>query len=434
VPLLEITEVSQAPPSEALLASYLDSPTPVTALERTTFEIGGWALGRHSKAESVELVDGDELIRAIPVWVERPDVAAVHPEAPATSGFWSLCGTLVLEREFTLDVRAVLADGTRATIGSIAGSREPIRTSFEPQLKPLLVTSLGRTGTTLLMSLLSAHPAIVAHRTHPYEIFPARYWLHLLRVLAEPADHTHSSHPSSFTEDIWRVGYNPFHTAPVTHAPELANLFGRSYVERLARFCQESIDDFYRATAALQEQQPDAEFFVEKFQPDGLPRLAWDLYPEMKEIVLVRDFRDLICSVFAFNEKRGTVDFGRDGFESDADYVRYVGRRAKQLLDAAMSRRDRAELVRYEDLATDPEGTLARVLPYLGVDDDRATVQTMVRAAFDHPATAQHRTSSTVDESIGRWKSDLPESLHPVVGESLDPVLAELGYEPTSAQ
>jgi sulfotransferase family protein len=428
VPLLEITEVSQAPPSAALLASYLDSPAPGTALERTTFEVGGWALGRRSDAQNIELVSGDELIRVVPVRVERRDVVAAHPGAPAASGFWSLCGSLVLEREFRLDVRAVLADGTRADIGSISGRREPIRTSYEPQLNPLLVTSLGRTGTTLLMSLLAAHPAVVAHRAYPFETFPARYWLHLLRVLAEPADYTNSSHPSNFTEDIWRVGYNPFHSAPATHAPELADFFGRSGVERLARFCQESIDDFYRATAILQEQ-PDAVLFAEKFQPDALPRLAWDLYPEMKEIVLVRDFRDLICSVFAFNEKRGTVDFGRDGFDSDADYVRYVGRRARQLLDAANSRRDRAEVVRYEELATDPAGALARLLPYLGVDEDPAIVETMVRGAFDQPGMDQHRTSSSVDGSIGRWKTELPRALHHVVAESLDPVLAELGYE-----
>ena len=428
--LLEITEVSQAPPSEALLASYLDSPAPGTALDRTTFEVGGWAIGRDSQAESVEIVAGERRVRTIPLWVERPDVVAVHPGARPASGFWSLCGTLPLERDFRLDVRAVLADGTRAAIGSIAGRREPIRTSFQPQLKPLVVTSLGRTGTTLLMGLLSAHPAVVAHRTYPYEIFPARYWLHLLRILAEPADHNHSSHPSSFTADIWRVGYNPFHTAPATHAPELANLFGRSYVERLARFCQESIDDFYRTTASLQEQ-PDAELFVEKFQPDALPRIAWDLYPEMKEIVLVRDFRDLICSVFAFNEKRGTVDFGRDGFHGDAEYVRFVASRGRELLDAWKSRRDRAELVRYEDLATEPAATLKRILAYLEFGDDPAIVEKMTAAAFDHPDASSHRTTAGVEESIGRWKRDLPPTLRPVLSESLDPVLAELGYEPT---
>jgi hypothetical protein len=430
VALLEITEVWQAPPSEALLASYLDSPAPGTALDRTTFEVGGWAIGRDSPAESVEVVAGERRVRAIPLWVERPDVVAVHPGAPATSGFWSLCGTLPLEREFRLDVRAVLADGTRAVLGSIAGKREPIRTSFRPQLKPLLVTSLGRTGTTLLMSLLAAHPSIVAYRSYPYETFPARYWLHLLRVLAEPADRAHSSNPSTFTGDIWRIGYNPFHTAPPTHAPELAELFGRTYVERLAGFCQESIDDFYRVTASLQGQA-DAKLFLEKFQPDALPRLAWDLYPEMKEIVLVRDFRDLICSVFAFNEKRGTVDFGRDGFQSDADYASYVASRGRELLDAWKSRRDRAELVRYEDLATEPAATLKRILAYLELEDDPAIVKKMTAAAFDHPDASSHRTTAGVEESIGRWKRDLPPALRPVVSESLDPVLAELGYEPT---
>jgi hypothetical protein len=42
-----------------------------------------------------------------------------------------------------------------------------------------------------------------------------------------------------------------------------------------------------------------------------VPRIARDLYPRANEIFLVRDFRDLICLVLAFNEKRGTVEFGR---------------------------------------------------------------------------------------------------------------------------
>jgi hypothetical protein len=61
------------------------------------------------------------------------------------------------------------------------------------------------------MSLLSSHPAVVAHRTHHrYEIFQAKYWLHVLRVLAGPANHGESSRAEDFNEDIWRVGHNPF--------------------------------------------------------------------------------------------------------------------------------------------------------------------------------------------------------------------------------
>jgi hypothetical protein len=246
-------------------------------------------------------------------------------------------------------------------------------------------------------------------------------------VLAEPADHRRSSHPSTFTEDLWSVGYNPFHTAPVTHASELADQLGRAYPERLAAFCQQSIDDFYAALAALQ-QQPSPRYFAEKFQPDALPRIAWELYPRMKEIVLVRDVRDLICSVLAFNGKRGTVDFGREAFESDDEYVRYVGRRARQLVDAWKSRRERSELVRYEELALEPRATLERILEYLELDRDSTIVDRMVRAALDHPGLQAHRTSPTVEDSIGRWRRDLPETLLPVVEESLEGVLTELGY------
>jgi hypothetical protein len=102
-----------------------------------------------------------------------------------------------------------------------------------------MVTSLGRTGTTLLVSLLASHPAVVAHRTYPYEIFPAKYWLHMLRVLAEPANHRESSQAEDFSEDIWNVGHNPFHTAPITDNPDLIQLFGRSYVQVSHVLCRE---------------------------------------------------------------------------------------------------------------------------------------------------------------------------------------------------
>jgi len=87
--------------------------------------------------------------------------------------------------------------------------------------------------------------------------------------------------------------------------------------------------------------------------------------------------------------------------------------------------------VRYEDLATDPATTIRRILAYLELEDDTAIVEAMASAAVDDPAASSHRTTDAVEESIGRWKRDLPHELRPVVGESLDPVLAELGYEPT---
>jgi hypothetical protein len=278
------------------------------------------------------------------------------------------------------------------------------------------------------MGLLSAHPKIVADRTYPYENFPARYWLHQLRVLAEPADHGESSHPSTFSRDHRKIGHNPFHTAPLSNDPELADLFGRSQVERLARFCQESIDAFY-GTLAAQQGKPDARFFVEKFHPDHVPRIARDLYPGAKEIFLVRDFRDLLCSVLAFNEKRGTVDFGRERYDSDEEYVGWIAMGAGWLVSAWKARAETSHLIRYEDLATRPAETIEAALAYLDVERSPELIGELVREAFGHPEVENHRTTGTVEASVGRWKRDLPRGLRSAVRDHLDAPLAELGYE-----
>ena len=425
--LLKIGDVVRAPLDGTLRAFYLDSPIPGTSLDRTTVEVSGWLIGARSQAREVQLWDEDILLRTIPVNVPRPDVVAEHTDAPERTGFWSLTGTLGLERNFKLDLRALFDDGTKAELGSISGTRHPIA-SAETRFSPVLLTSLGRTGTTLLMGLLSAHPTIVADRTFPYETFPARYWLHLLQVLAEPAKNGESSAAETYALDLSHVGANPFHTAPLTNDPEVAELFGRSYVERLARFCQESIDEFYGAVAAKQGK-PTAELFVEKAHPDHVPRIARDLYPAAREIFLVRDFRDLICSVLAFNEKRGTLEFGRAQFETDEEYVGWIGIGAGWLVNAWRARKTTSHLVRYEELARRPAETLDGMLGYLEVDRDPELVDVLVRGAFEHPDFTDHRTSESIERSIGRWRRDLPPSLRPAVRRALAEALSEFGYE-----
>lgn len=423
-----MTDVVLASRDGAVRAFHLDNPSAGTSLDRTTIEVSGWLVGTRTQPREVQLWEKDILLRRIPVNVPRPDVVAVHPEAPERAGFWSLAGTLGLERHFKLDLRAVFEDGTTAELGSIAGTRHPIA-SAETRLSPVLLTSLGRTGTTLLMGLLSAHPEIVADRAFPYETFPARYWLHLLQVLAEPANHGQSSAAETYALELSHVGANPFHTAPVTNDPEMAEFFGRTYVERLARFCQESIDAFYGTVAAKQGKE-GARFFVEKAHPDHVPRVARDVYPTAKEIFLVRDFRDLICSVLAFNDKRGTVEFGRAQFETDEEYVAWIGMVARCLVNAWKAREATSHLVRYEDLARRPNETIEGVLAYVGVERDTELVDGLVRGAFEHPALADHRTSHSIEESIGRWHRELPPSLRPAVHEALDDALSEFGYEP----
>jgi Sulfotransferase family len=155
-----------------------------------------------------------------------------------------------------------------------------------------------------------------------------------------------------------------------------------------------------------------------------VPRIAWELYPDAREVILVRDWRDVICSFFAFNSKRNTVGFGRNRFVSDEEYVFYVGRRARQLLEDWKTRSSVAQLVRYEDLVKRPTETVAGLLEYLGLDRRLETVERLVQRAFESPGFDGHRTS-VEDRLVDGGRSSHIRSPESVTGAGQ--VLAELG-------
>ncbi|HET9593720.1 MAG TPA: sulfotransferase domain-containing protein, partial [Solirubrobacterales bacterium] len=152
-----------------------------------------------------------------------------------------------------------------------------------------------------------------------------------------------------------------------------------------------------------------------------------------REVILVRDFRDMLCSVIAFNQKRGYQAFGRADVGSDAEYVETtVANSAKRLLRRMRERGGEAHLVRYEDLIQEPAETLAAMMGYLGLDAGDDSVAAVLARA-EKESLDEHRTTSKASESIGRWQRDLSPELAQVCAEVLDPVLTEFGYEPTLA-
>ena len=385
-------------------------------------------MGRRSRARHIEFREDGSLTRTVSIDVPRPDVAGGYATAEVECGFWTMTGTLGRRREFTIDVFVVLDDGSRIRIGSVRGRRGAIGSGYDPRLRPLMLTSLGRTGTTMLMRLLSAHPAVVAYDAFPYEIFPAKYWLHMLRVLSEPANHRESAAPTEFFEDPWTIGHNPFHTAPITDATAVRHFLGRGYVRDLAAFTQRSIDHFYGIVGAEQGKAAPV-FFIEKFHPDHVPRLGWDLYSNARELVLVRDPRDMICSILAFNAKRRTISFGRERFPDDEAYVHFVARRMGELVDAWRERQAVCRLVRYEEIVTRPAECAESLLRYLGLEAAHETISMMVERAVDGPALAAHRTAVSAEASIGRWRNDLPPSIRGVCEQAFESVITDLGYD-----
>jgi hypothetical protein len=190
----------------------------------------------------------------------------------------------------------------------------------------------------------------------------------VLKTLATPADSSKRvGAPMEFHLETLAAGGNPFYSAAFAAWPEVEAWSGSTYIEDLAAFCQRSIDGWYLATAAAQGAQADAlVYFAEKHFPDAYPRLTRELYPEARELFLVRDFRDMIASMLAYNARKGYGDFGRETAASDATWLTDLHRGVVALCDAWRERGDAGTLVRYEDWCASQRRRCRRSSPHSG--------------------------------------------------------------------
>jgi hypothetical protein len=431
--LVQIQEVSLARPAaeEPLLSCAITAPGRAAASEAYALKFEGWALGRGAAAARVEFLHQGQVVRETPVCIPSPDILKRHPRAAGAERcrFSTMVGLLTLPLEFEIELRAVLDDGNVAQVGSVRGRRLPLRSSFEPRLQPLIVTCLARTGTTWLMRLLAEHPAVVAYRGYPLEVRELGYSLRMLRVLSEPADFQPRAATDFADRNALRVGPNPGYYGRLAYHPLIGHWFGRTYVERLAAFCQQNVEDFYQVVAVVQGQA-EARYFAEKLSAwSQSARLAYELYPGAREIVLVRDFRDMVSSILAFNAKRGYAAFGRESVETDAAFVEHVRNDVASLLHGWKERAGSAHLVRYEDLITRPVESLRRTLEYLDIAASPEIIHGMIeRAGQESDAFIQHKTIQDSKQSIGRWRNDLAPDLLALCQQSFGEALAEFGY------
>jgi hypothetical protein len=430
---VEILDVSiSKTAADEVLACGIDEPKTGSQLETRTLPVSGWVLTRDGPADAIEFVYDGRTIRRTSCNGRRPDVSRLHPAIPGANscGFYALLGVVGLTPEFKLDVRAVLRDGAQITIGSVTARHSPLRTKYKPKLSPIILTSLARTGTTWLMKLLGTHPQIVVYPRHPYEMGTGSYWAHAVKVLSEPADPVLSSKRATYINDLWHVGQNPFHNRNMVERDDarFARWLGNTYVERLATFFQQNIDDWYLMVAESQAKE-QAVYFAEKHAPVHIPVVLREIYPNAREIFLVRDFRDMASSMIAFNKQRGFQAFGADGKTSEEFLDTTLKQSALALYRAWRSRENASHLVRYEDLVSRPTESLIALLRHLDLDSSTETVNRMLHMAAEEGADSrEHTTSESLERSVGRWRDD-PEDFRASSQDAFRDVLREFGYE-----
>jgi hypothetical protein len=428
--VVEITEVEQVT-SAALRGAWLDEPVPAGGSSTWSFNLRGWALGKDAAVESFAVVDGDRVLAEVPPNEVRPDVAESYPDAAGAEngGFQMLVRGIELEAEFAIEVIARLVDGTEHRLASVRGRRRPLAVERKPELRPVMLTTIGRSGSKWLAWLLSCHPSIVAFQPLVFEPRVTTYWATVFRSLTAPKSYLRQIHTERWDESRWWLGDGAAGLpAPVELG--MADWLGTDSVRSLAAHCQEQVEAFY-LEVARRAGKPQALCFTEKCLLDPvLLDLTAEIFPGAREVILVRDFRDRLSSVFAWNEQRGDHGFGHEAEMSQAEYLaERVRADAAGLLSRWRRKGDAVHLVRYEDLILEPEATLGALLEFLGLEANSGMVKATLEAANQpNELLDTHRTVSDPSQTIGRWRRDLPAELAGECNELLAPLLREFGY------
>lgn len=246
--------------------------------------------------------------------------------------------------------------------------------------QPFFIVGTGRTGSTFLHALLRAHPRVVlSNEANLFE------FLRLARVGAQtPAGHEGAAGPGIVSGE-----------------------YSHSFSVLFMKHCRAILEEFY----GQQSEGRDYSHWGDKLpRPESLSFIQ-ELYPHARNLRLVRDPRDVICSARTFVKKLDRPpELAEESLEQLCQRMLYMHKVINNHVGEHL-------VVRYEDMVADPAATLAKALEYLGLPPDPACDAVLQEDLF-----SGHGTSASPKRSVGRFREDLSaEELAVVRRELADP-------------
>ena len=264
----------------------------------------------------------------------------------------------------------------------------------ENYLKPLLVRSPGgRTGTSLMMELLSSSDSIAFDRKHPYEVRMLSYFFKLSMVMFEQKG-------EGWGNDLLVRGPLKL-IGPIPVKTELINdpdsFKKQHFVSSWSFFSNE-----FKKSSSKNEF---VKYYAEKVPHDVLEEVKKIL--NCKIIYLVRDPRAELSSILSFNKKRGSNNFGwKEEDTIDSYCERFILQRKNYFKLLSNSEKNpNSMIVKYESMITDVDNTCNQVSNFLGVDINNSIVEKNLSS------NQKHMTSGNPRLSLDKWKNDLPEEI-----------------------
>jgi hypothetical protein len=285
-------------------------------------------------------------------------------------------------------------------------------------LRPILVTGLGRSGSTALIALLGTDPRTVMDRAYPYENCYLTYFtkLALLQQRLASPEAWNTARLIDFADSACG-GY------PYRPTIDDASRDGILVPEPSA--CDWLVSLWTMLSRKARLSNPQAQFYAEK-APTWLPAYVREAMPCFT-LHLWRDPRDIFLSANSFMKKRQYFSFGRSANDTDQEFARTLAYNYACHLESFISDRERNDglAVRYEDLVRKPEDTVERINDVTGL---HAT------ARIDCTHFDSHGTTATPDDSIGRWRREpISHDILAFFDATLGEALTILGYEQAGA-
>lgn len=272
--------------------------------------------------------------------------------------------------------------------------------------EPVFIVCNARSGSTLLRYLLDAHPEIACPAENP---LPQTCGVVMsVHAILNGVEFPNGAEPAVMTD---RMGPS------ATTAHRIITELMSEYLHRRGKtiWCDKSLFAI-----------PYIDFIT-------------SVFPNARYLCLHRHGMDVIGS--ALEACRWGYDlYGLTPYikKHNDNFVRglaeYWIRRTREIIDFEESGIVRTHRVQYENLVRDTEGTVADILEFLGLDNDRKIVREMVENAFenDHDPGAADRkityTSAIEPGSVERGRAVPAALLESAPRADMNALLAALGY------
>lgn len=273
--------------------------------------------------------------------------------------------------------------------------------------QPMLMISAGRSGTTLLRSMLVAGGQIaippesyaLPYAALQFQAMQEQSWYNLSRLIISLFEAVHSF-------SYWETNIQPVY-ATARSLPEKERSLARV------------LDIIFMHYAA--EKFPQARLWGDQ-SPENSKRLPWlvKVFPKAKYVHVLRDGRDVVASWLERGEPL-----------EDAIKRWQVAVTSFKWLKTKVPASSIYEL-RYEDLVSQPETTLQALSGYLNIDYDPEMLN-----YWQKETTVEHRFMGKAHEnlvkpvfsnSIGSWRKRLTTEQQQIVQTQLGKLLAENNY------